>query len=150
MIGFRTTILKSGKSATGIEVPAEVIDDLGSGRKPPVRVTIGDHTYRSTVASRGGRYLIGVSAVNREAAGVAAGDTVDVGIELDTEPRDVVVPSDFAEALSRESGAKKLFESLSYSQRRRFVDGIEGAKKPETRRRRIDKAVAALREGRAR
>ena len=150
MMRFRTTILKSGKSATGIEVPAKVIDDLGSGRKPPVRVTIRDHTYRSTVASRGGRYLIGVSAANRESAGAAAGDTVDVEIELDTEPRDVAVPSDLAKALSREPRAEKFFEGLSYSQKRRFVDGIEGAKKPATRRRRIDKTVAMLVEGRAR
>lgn len=65
---FRTTLQLNGPTATGIQVPDEIVEGLGAGRKPPVRVTIGGHTYRSTVASRGGRYLVGVSAENRQAA----------------------------------------------------------------------------------
>ena len=80
---FRTTILQGGKTAAGIVIPDEIVEGLGAGRKPPIRVTIAGHTYRSTVARRGDRYLVGVSAENRAAAGVAGGDEVDVDIELD-------------------------------------------------------------------
>ena len=98
---FRATIGLAGKTATGIRVPAEVVDGLGAGKKPPVRVTINGRTYRSTIASRSGRYLVGVSAENRQLTGVAAGDEVDVDIQLDTEPREVVVPPDFGKALEK-------------------------------------------------
>jgi hypothetical protein len=104
---FRTTIQLNGRTATGIEVPEEVIEKLGSGKRPPVRVTVNDHTYRSTVAPRGDRYLVGVSAENREGAGVAAGDQVDVEIELDTSPREVAVSPDFAAALEGDADAKR-------------------------------------------
>jgi hypothetical protein len=145
---FHGTIEQGGKTATGIHVPEEVVLDLGSGKRPKVRVTINGYTYRSSVASMGGRFMLGVSAEVREHAGVAGGDEVDVDIELDTEPREVRVPDDFAEALERDAGANRFFEGLSYSQQQRHVLSIEGAKAPETRRRRIDKAVATLREGR--
>src|SRR5438445_5998830 len=98
---FRTTVLQSGATATGIEVPAEVVSALGS-KRPAVRVTLNGYTYRSTVASMGGRFMVGVSAKVREAAGVAGGDEVDVTLSLDTEPREVVVPSDLTEALAGE------------------------------------------------
>lgn len=143
---FRATIELAGKTATGIQVPSEVVDGLGAGGRPPVRVTIRGHTYRSTLASRGGRYLVGVSAENRAGAGVAAGDEVDVEIELDTEPREVTVPADFAEALD-DADARRNFDGLSYTRRQEFVRGIEEAKRPETRQRRIAKAVGTLREG---
>jgi uncharacterized protein YdeI (YjbR/CyaY-like superfamily) len=113
-----------------------------------VRATVAGHTYRSSVASMGGRFLLGVSAEVRRAANVAAGDEVDVALELDEEIREVVVPDDFAEALAAVPAARAFFDGLSYSQRRWFVLGIEEAKKPETRVRRIDKAVARLAEGR--
>ena len=147
---FRTTIELAGKTATGIDIPDEVVEGLGAGRKPPVRVTIAGHTYRSTVAVRGDRYLVGVNAANREAAGVAAGDEVDVDIELDTAPREVTVPADLATALDADPDAKRFFESLSYSQKQGYVQPIEQAKKPETRDRRVEKAVAMMREGRKR
>lgn len=145
---FKATLLLAGKTATGIEVPPEVVEGLGKGKRPPVKVTIKRHTYRSTVAPMGGVYMIGVSAENREAAGVKAGDTFDVTVELDTEPREVVVPPDFAKALKADEGARTFFEGLSYSNKRRFVLSIEDAKTSETRQRRIDKSVATLHEGR--
>jgi hypothetical protein len=128
-------------------VPPDVVAGLGPTKNPPVKVTIGGHSYRSSVASRGGEFLVSLSAENRAAAGVAAGDDVDVDIELDTEPREVVVPPDLAEALEHDAGAKARFEALSYSHRRQHVLAIEGAKTPETRQRRIDKAILKLREG---
>jgi hypothetical protein len=146
---FRATVLLGGKTATGLRVPDEVVAGLGSGKRPAVRVTINGHTYRTTVAPRGDAYLVPVSAENRELAGVAAGDEVDVDIELDTEPREVTVPPDFADALGRDSDARRFFDGLSYSQKQWFVLGIEEAKTAETRQRRIDKAVGRLREGRA-
>ncbi len=143
---FRTPIELGSKTATGIRVPAEVVEQLGSGKRPPVRVTINGHTYRSTVAVMGGRFMVGVSAENRAAAGVAAGDEVDVDIELDTEPRRVDVPPDLVTALDRDAAARRNFDELSYSNQRRHVMSIEEAKTAETRARRITKAVDTLRD----
>jgi bacteriocin resistance YdeI/OmpD-like protein/uncharacterized protein DUF1905 len=147
---FRATVEQSGKTATGIRVPDEVVAGLGAGNRPAVRVTIGGHTYRSTVASMGGVFMIGVSAENRAGAGVSAGDEVDVDIELDTAPREVTVPPDLAKALDRDAAARRTFDGLSYSNKQWHVLSIEGAKTAETRQRRIDKSVGILREGRAR
>jgi len=144
---FRTTIELGGKTATGFRIPEDVVAELGSGRRPAVRVTIGGHTYRTTVAPMGGVFMIPLSAENRAGAGVAAGDEVDVDVELDTEPRVVTVPPDFAEALDRQPDARRAFDALSYSNQRRHVLSIEGAKTDETRQRRIGKAVDALRQG---
>jgi bacteriocin resistance YdeI/OmpD-like protein/uncharacterized protein DUF1905 len=149
-VRFRTTIEGAGKTAAGIRVPDDVVAGLGAGKRPPVRITIAGHTYRSTVAAMGGAFMVGVSAENRASAGVAAGDEVDVDIELDTEPREVSVPPDFAEALAHDADAKRTFDALSYSLRHWHVLSIEGAKTAETRQRRIAKSVDALREGRPR
>jgi len=143
---FRTTL--QGTTTTGIEVPADVIVALGKGKKPPVVVTVAGYTYRNTVAVMGGKYMISLSAKNREAAGVAAGDEVEVELELDTAPREVVVPEDFAAALDAEPKARAFFDGLSYSQRSWFVLGIEDAKRPDTRANRITKAVERLASGR--
>ncbi|HEX6685107.1 MAG TPA: YdeI/OmpD-associated family protein [Candidatus Limnocylindrales bacterium] len=144
---FRAVVELSGKTATGIEVPEAVVTALGSTKRPAVRVTIGDYTYRSTVATMGGRFMLPVSAEVRAGAGVAAGDSVDVRLELDTQPREVAVPDDLASALDGEPQAKQRFESLSYSHKRQHVLAIEDAKTPETRKRRVDKAIAMLLKG---
>jgi hypothetical protein len=149
-VRFRATIEQSGKTATGFRVPDEVVEGLGAGKRPAVRVTIGGHTYRSTVASMAGVFMVGVSAENRASAGVAGGDEVDVDIELDTAPREVTVPPDLAKALEGDAAAKQTFEGLSYSNKNWHVRSIEGAKTPETRQRRIERSVSALREGRPR
>jgi hypothetical protein len=141
---FRVTLESNGKTAVGMHVPDEVVASLGKGKQPPVRVTINGYTYRSTVASRGGRFLLGVSAENRAGAGVAAGDEVDVDMELDTEPREVTVPPDFAAALDDDAVAKQYFDGLSYSRKQWFVLNIESAKTDQTRQRRIVKAVEQL------
>jgi hypothetical protein len=145
---FRATLELGGKTATGFQVPAEVVAALGSSKRPPVRITINDYTYRNTVAVMGGVFMVGVSAEHRAAAGVQAGDELDIDIELDTAPREVNVPPDFAEALDRDSEARQFFDGLSYSHRLRHVLAIEQAKTAETRQRRIDKAIGMLREGR--
>jgi hypothetical protein len=147
---FRTAIVLGGKTATGFEVPAEVVAALGSGKRPAVRVTINGHTYRSTVAVMGGLHMLPLSAENRAQAGVAAGDAVEVELVLDTEPREVTVPPDLASALETDLVAKENFLGLSYSNKRGFVQQVEGAKTEETRRRRIDRVVSALRAGQIR
>ena len=144
----RAVLQLHGKSATGFEVPAEIVESLGAGKRPPVRVTINGYTYRNTVAPMGGKFVLGVSAEHRAGAGVAAGDELDVDLELDTDPRDVTVPADFADALDRDETARLFFAGLSYSNKRRLVLSIESAKTPETRQRRIVKTLATLREGR--
>ena len=147
---FRTTLLQNDKTATGIRVPDDVVESLGKGKRPPVRVTINGYTYRSTIAVMGGDYMVGVSADNRAGAGVRGGDEIDVDIELDTAPREVSVPPDFAAALDAEPDARRTFDGLSYSNKSWHVLQIEGAKTDETRQRRIGKSVEALREGRIR
>ena len=147
---YRTRILGEAKGPTGIEVPAAELAALGTSKKPPVRVTLNGYTYRSTVATVDGRYMIGVSSQHRAASGRAAGDEVDVEIELDTEPREVTVPAELAAALDAEPKARETFDKLSNSNKGYHVSLIEGAKSEETRQRRIEKSVAVLREGKPR
>ncbi|WP_410588432.1 YdeI/OmpD-associated family protein [Amycolatopsis sp. lyj-23] len=142
---FRTRVLLGGKTATGLPVPADVVEALGAGKKPAVTVTVGGHTYRTTVASRGGQFLVPLSAENRERAGVAAGDDVEVGIVLDTAPRELEIPADLAEALAGDETARARFEQLSYSAKQRFVLPIGQAKTAETRQRRVAKVLTDLR-----
>ncbi|RTL61914.1 MAG: DUF1905 domain-containing protein [Pseudonocardiaceae bacterium] len=143
-VEFRTTIAQTGTNTTGIVVPDEIVEQLGAGKRPKVTVTAGGHTWRSSIASMGGRFLIGVSAEIRKITGLAGGDDVDVVVGLDTEPRQVTVADDLAAALDAAPGARAAFDKLSYSHQRRHVMAIDDAKTPETRARRIDKAVAML------
>lgn len=146
---FHATIDLNGKTATGIRVPPEIVEQLGSGKRPAVRVTINGYTYRSTIAVMGGAFLLPVSAEVRAGAGVVAGDAVEVELALDEEPREVAVPPDFAEALTSDTAAQRFFEGLSYSNKRRLTLAIEDAKTAETRQRRIAKTIEMLHEGRA-
>ena len=144
---FRATVELGGKTATGIEVPEDVVAALDSGNRPPVSVTIGGHTYRTTVSRMGGRFLIPLSAENRTEAGVAAGDQVDVDIALDSGPREVTVPGDLAAALAHDDTARATFDGLSYTHRKEWVRWIEESKKAETRATRLAKTVESLRAG---
>ena len=147
---FRTTLLQGDKTATGIRIPDEIVEALGRGKRPPVTVTINGYTYRNSVAVMDGVFMVGVSAEHRAGAGVKGGDEVDVDIELDTAPRVIEVPDDFASALDAEPAARQTFDALSYSNKRWHTLQIEGAKTVETRQRRIAKSVEMLREGRPR
>jgi hypothetical protein len=142
---FRTTIELGGKTATGMRVPPEVVAALGPRKRVPVRVTIGPHTYRSTIAPYGGAVMLPLSAENREAAGVAAGDEVDVDVVVDDAPREVALPTDLSAALTRD--ARAFFDGLSYTNRQRYVTWVESAKKVETRQARVKRAAALLAEG---
>ncbi len=141
---FRTTILQGGKTTTGIHVPDEVVEALGAGKRPPVRVTLNGYTYRNTIAVMGGRYMVGVSSDVRAASGVKGGDELEVEIVLDDQPRVLEIPADFQAALDAEPAAKAAFEKLSHSNKRRHVDPLAQAKTAETRERRIAKSVAEL------
>lgn len=141
---FQTTIQLNGKTATGLEVPADVVSALGTGKKPPVRVTIGGHTYRSTVAVYGGVYMLPLSAENRSASGVKAGDHVTVELDLDTAQRVVDVPPILAAALQSRPRARAAWGALSYSKQRERVLAVESAKREETRDGRIRKIVDEL------
>ncbi|HEX5119008.1 MAG TPA: YdeI/OmpD-associated family protein [Pseudonocardiaceae bacterium] len=143
---FHGIVALNGKTATGIEVPPEVVEALGGGKRPAVTITLnGGYTYRSSIASMGGRYLMPVSADVRGKAGVAAGDEVDVDVELDTKPREVVVPADLAAALDADPAARRVFDGMSYSHKQRYVLSVEDAKTPETRQRRIARTIETLR-----
>ena len=142
---FESTVELGGKTATGIPIPDEVIEALGSGKRPPVAVTVNGHTYRTTAVRMGGRFLVPLSAENREAAGVAAGEDITVDLEADTAPREVTLPDDLAAAMDDE--ARAAYDGLSYTHRKEWVRWVEEAKKPETRATRIEKTVTGLREG---
>jgi bifunctional DNA-binding transcriptional regulator/antitoxin component of YhaV-PrlF toxin-antitoxin module len=130
----------------GLEVPQEVVEALGGGKRPAVTITINGHSWRSRVAIMRGRYLLGLSNANRQAAGVATGDQVEVEVEIDAEPRVVVEPADFARALNADPVARTAYDRLAYGHKLQHVRAIESANKPETRIRRIEKAVAMLRD----
>ena len=142
---FTATIELGGKTATGIPVPEEVVLGLGRGKRVPVVVTVGGHSYRSTIAAYNGLYMLPLAAEHREAAGVRAGQEVEVEVVVDDAPREVEVPEDLAVALAAEPSAQAAFDRLSYSNKRRIVLSVEGARAAETRARRIDKALAELR-----
>jgi hypothetical protein len=150
MASFRAHVVATGKTTTGIRVPDDVVAALGSGKRPPVRVTVKGYTYRTTVAVMGGEFWIGVNAEHRAASGVEAGEELDVELELDTAPRELAVPADLQAALDADADARRTFDSLSYSNRSWHVYSVEGAKTDETRRRRIAKSIDALRAGRPR
>lgn len=140
---FHTKIRQTGKNTTGIQVTEDVIEKLGSGKRPLVRVTIKNHTYRSAVAVMGGKFMVGVSAENRRAADVQGGEEVDVTIELDLEPRTVEIPQDLKNALS-EANALEAFEKSAPSTKKEYVRQVNEAKAQESRDRRIAKIVEKL------
>jgi hypothetical protein len=141
---FRTRIATGvGKDTAGIEVPPEVVEALGRGKRPAVKITIGDYAYRSTIATMGGKFMIGLSQAHRQASGCRGGEDVLVTLEVDTEPRTTDVPTDLAEAL-RAAGVLEGFEKLAPSRKKEFVRQVEEAKAQETRERRIAKIVETM------
>ena len=145
---FRATIELAGKTATGVEVPADIVSGLGGTKRPAVTATINGYSYRTSVASMGGRFMLPISAAVRANSGVAAGESIEVDLELDTQSREVDVPADLLAALG-DGAARTFFDGLSYSNRLRIVLSINDAKSPETRQRRLDKAVESLAAGKA-
>jgi hypothetical protein len=145
-VTFHTTILQTGKNTAGIQVPEEVMQELGAGKQPLVRVTINKYTYRSAVAVMGGRYMISFNTEHRKAAGVQGGDETDVTLELDVEPRTVEIPKDLEDALTK-ANMLDAFEKTAPSMKKEYVRQVEEAKAQETRERRINKIVEKLSAG---
>ena len=139
---FKTTLrVATDMDAMGIEVPSAIVEGFGQGKRPRVSVTLKGYTYRSTVALMGGKFMLPLAKVHREAAGVTGGDKVEVTLELDAAPREVEVPKDLAAALKK-AGVRAAFDKLAFTHRKEHVRAIEEAKAPETRARRIERAVA--------
>jgi hypothetical protein len=141
MAQFTATLIQQGTSATGFEVPDEVIASFNSGKRVAVVATFGGHSYRTTVGPYRGANMMPVSAAVRAASGISAGDEVLVTLELDDQPRTVEVPADLAAALDADPAVRAAFDALSYSNQRAHVLSVEGAKTDETRQRRIAKVV---------
>lgn len=141
---FKAILLQEKKTATGIQVPEAVVEKLGGGKRPPVKATINGYTYESTLGIMNGVAMLPVSAAVRDKAGVAAGDTVKVELELDSSTREVAIPADLKKALDKNAPAKSFFETLSNSNKKRYILPIEEAKTEETRTRRIEKTIAEL------
>ncbi len=148
-VTFATTVAARGNN-TGIVVPDELIAELGAGKRPPVLVDLDGYEYRNTVGVMGGTAMVSVSAAVRAATGLSGGDPVRVTLTVADTPREVDVPADLAAALAADGTAGAFFAGLSNSLQRYHVDNVSGAKTPETRQRRIDKAVALFREGKQR
>ncbi|WP_395727530.1 DUF1905 domain-containing protein [Nakamurella sp.] len=146
MVSFRTTLWAAGGNNVGIVVPEEIVHGFGRGKRVPVLVTIdGDCTYRSTIASMGGRYLISFGAETRAATGRGAGDEVEVALAVDDAPRTVEVPTALADRLATDPAAAAAWAALSYSNQRAHALSVDGAKTDDTRARRVEKVLAALR-----
>jgi hypothetical protein len=151
MVQFRTTVALSRKTATGLEVPEAIVTALDAGKRPAVTVTLNGHyTYRSTIAPMDNSFWIPLAAEHRTEANLAAGDDVQVDVELDTAPRSVDVPDDLVAALAANPQAATMWQSLSYSDQRFHVLQVTGAKTDETRQRRLAKIIDTLNAGRKR
>jgi hypothetical protein len=149
-IQLTTTLQPRGPAAAVVLDPDDVAT-VGEGAKRfPVAATINGHTWRTTVTRMGGEFLLGLNKEVRQAAGVEAGDTVDVQIELDTAPREVEVPEALAAALQGDPVAREIYEALAFTHRKEYARWIAEAKKEETRERRVAQALGMLREGRTR
>ncbi|KSU52073.1 YdeI/OmpD-associated family protein [Microbacterium enclense] len=139
---FDTTLSQTGNN-TGIEVPPEVIDELGGGKRPAVVVDVNGYVYASTIGVMGGRFLIPFSSDKRAATGLSGGDAITVTLTLDTTPRTVEVPDDLAAALAA-AGVRASFDALSPSARKAHVTSVQSAKAADTRARRITAVVDKL------
>ena len=147
---FTAELQSTGGNTAGFQVPEEFVQSLGGGGRPKVAVTVNGFAWRGSIAKMGGAYWLGVSAERRTAAGITAGETLEVDVVLDTAVREVETPPDLAAALDASPPARAFWEGLSYSNKSWHVLQITGAKTAETRERRIAKSVAMLSEGRAR
>jgi hypothetical protein len=139
---FKVKIMKDG-SMCGIPLTFDPKAVFGKVRTP-VKVTLNGYTYRSTIAAMGGPPFIPLRRSHREAAGLNGGETINVRLDLDIEKREVIVPPDLIRALKAVPGGLEQWRKLSYTHQREHVEAIEGAKKPETRSRRIDRAITTV------
>jgi hypothetical protein len=146
---FRAVLEKDENSeATSIRIPFNVLEVFGSRGRVPVRGTLNGFAFRSSIFPYSGIHYLIVNKATREGAKAKGGDIVDVVMERDDEPREVTPPEDFAQALAANPAAQAMWDKLSYTHRKEYVDAIEEARRLETRARRIEKAMAELAAGR--
>ena len=143
---FMVELERVGNTATMFRLPFALEEAFGRAR-PPVKVTIRGHTWRTTPGIYGGVGHIVVNRAVKAATGVDAPDRVQVVMELDTEPRRVRIPDDLAQALARDPDAKDAFAQLSFTHRREYIEWVEEAKRPETRARRIEQTLERVLSG---
>jgi hypothetical protein len=146
-VTFEATVIRPDGTGSGtfVVVPLDIRALFGRAR-PPVRVTINDYTWRSTIAVYGGQPHIGIAREHREAAGIAPGDRISVSLESDEEPRVVELPADLAAGIAADADVAARFERMPYTHRLEYARWIEEARRPETRARRIEAAVQRIRE----
>lgn len=143
-IVFKGTLQRAGPAGY-IELPFDPKEAFGKVRAP-VKVTLNGYTFRTTIAAMGGPPCIGIRTSYREAAGLEGGEKVEVRVALDDEPRVVTPPADLVKALKAAPPAWDRWRELSFTHQREHAEAVEGAKKPETRARRIANVVAMLRK----
>jgi len=139
-----STRVKGVGNNTGIEVPLENLLELGTGKKPAVKVSLSGYEYSSTVGAMSGLFMIPLSAAHRKASGLKAGDPIEVMLELDLEPRMVELPDDLSAALEGQVGARAAFNASSPSKRKEFLRQVLEAKTQDTRARRIARVLESL------
>lgn len=145
-----STALEPFGPATALFLSDEQVEELGGGKRAPVRVTIEGRSARLRLAVMDGRNCIGISKANRAALGVDLGDTVTAVIELDEAPREVELPPELVEALGTDSAAKARFEALAFTHRKEFARWVSEAKRAETKERRVAETLRMVRSGQTR
>jgi hypothetical protein len=143
---FRALLQEQGGAF--VEVPPDILAALGPGKRPAVRVVINGVELRTTIAVYGGRSYIGLRREIQEAAEVAPGEEIEVDVEADDQPRTVDLPDDLVAALAADPEAGRIFDGLSFTNRKEYVAWVVGAKLPTTRERRVAEAPALLKSGR--
>lgn len=144
-IRFVTRLLQTGRTTTGIEVPADVLRQLGGGARPAVAVTVSGYAYRTTVGVMGGKTLLPFSAAHRTASGLEGGQAIEVELSLDAAPRSLDIPADLEAALAAAPALRAAFLNQAPSRQKADVQTILGARSPQTRARRIEAIMARLR-----
>lgn len=142
---LRLVLVGHGGNTAGFEIPDAAVEELGGGRRPKVVATVAGHTWRSSIANMGGTFMLGMSQAERKAAGVEAGQTLDLEVVLDTAERTVDVPDDLAAELAGDAAAQAAWDGWSFTRRKEAARQLTEAKKPETRARRLEKVLADLR-----
>ena len=144
---LRVSIQSSDRMDAHIELPEDLVLSLGAGKRPAVRTEIEGVRYQTRVAVYGGRYYLGLRKDVVKAASLTPGKSVRLAIELDDQPREVELPPDLSQALTRSEDAKSAFDRLSFTHRKEYVRWVEEAKREETRRTRVEKTISMLRDG---
>jgi hypothetical protein len=149
-VRFKAQLQARGPAAVVVLDDAQVAT-VGEGAKRfPVVATVNGYTWRTSVTRMGGEFLLGLNQAVRRAAGVVAGDLVEIAVELDAAPREVDMPEALVAALATDSKARAAFEGMAFTHRREYARWVAEAKREETRQRRVQQALEMIRSGKTR